>query len=102
MYGRRVVPSGLAFSLSSHRHFYMSSVNELSEESDQFRFLGSLYFLNLKGPVGLIMSKSSSMRVTIPLGLSSRSFIPLPRFIRLCRPTPILVPSLVLFPPCSA
>ena len=95
MYGRRVVPSGLAFSLSSHRHFYMSSVNELSEESDQFRFLRPSCFTNLKGTVRLIMTKVSVIRIPIPLDLSSRSFIPLPRFIRSCRPTPLLVGILV-------
>ena len=66
--------------------------NELSEESDQFRFLRVSCFANLKGTVGLIMAKTSAMR-------SSRSFIPLPRFIRSCRPTPLQFPSLVLFPP---
>ncbi len=68
--------------------------NEFPEESDQFRFLRSSCFVNL-------MTKVSSMWISIPLDLSSRSSIPLPRFIRLCRPTPLLVPSLVLFPPCS-
>ena len=42
-----------------------------------------------------------NMRISIPLDLSSRLFIPLPLFIRSRRPTPILTPSLVLFPPCS-
>ena len=36
------------------------------------------------------------MRISIHLDISSRSFIPLPRFIRWCRPTPFLAPSLVL------
>ena len=36
------------------------------------------------------------MWISISLDLSSRSSIPLPRFIRSCRPTTILVPSLVL------
>ena len=75
--------------------------NELPEESDKFRFLRASCFANLTVAVGLIMVKASAMRVTIPLDLSSRSFIPLPRFIRSRRPTPQLVPSLVLFPPCS-
>ena len=78
-------------------------VNELTEESDQFRFLGASCFANLKGAVGLIVAKKASdVRISIPLDLSSRSFIPLPRFIRSRRPTPLLAPSLVLFPPCSA
>ena len=76
--------------------------NELSEESDQFRFLHTWCFANLKGVVGLIMAKASAMRISIPLDLSSRSCVPLPRFIRSCRPTPLLDPSLVFLPPCSA
>ncbi len=61
--------------------------NELSEESDQFRFLRPSCFTNLKGAVGLIMSKTSDIRISIPLDLSSRTSIPLPRFIRSRRPT---------------
>ena len=34
----------------------------------------------------------------VPLDLSSRPFIPLSHFIRSRQPTPLLVPSLVLFP----
>ena len=75
---------------------------ELAEESDQFRFLHASCFANLKGVVGLIMVKVSVIRISIPLDLSSRSSIPFPRFIRSRRPTPLLAPSLVLFPPCSA
>jgi hypothetical protein len=52
---------------------------------------------NLKGSVGLILANASAMRISIPLDLSSRSFIPLPRFIR-SRRSPPLAPSLVLFP----
>ncbi len=76
-------------------------VNEFPEESDQFRFLRVSCFANLKGVVGLIMSKASAMRISIPLDLSSRSFIPFPRFIRSRRPTQLLDPCLVLFPQCS-
>jgi hypothetical protein len=76
-------------------------VNELTQESDQFRFLHVSCFANLKGAVGLIMAKSSAMWISIPLDLSSRSCVPLPHFIRSCRPTPRLAPSLVLFPPHS-
>ena len=76
--------------------------NELTEESDQFRFLRAPCFTNLKGTVGLIMVKESVIRISVPLDLSSHPFIPLPRFIRSRRPTPILAPSLVLFPPRSA
>ncbi len=46
--------------------------NELPKESDQFRFLHVLCFANLKGVVGLIMTKASVMRISIPLDLSSR------------------------------
>ena len=74
---------------------------ELSEESDQFRFLPVVCFANLKGAVGLIMVKASVIRISIPLDLSPRSFIPLPRFIRSRRPTPLLTPSILLFPPRS-
>ena len=76
--------------------------NELPEESDQFRFLRASCFANLKGAVGLIMAKASAMRISIPLDLSSRSCVPLPCFIRLRRPTPLLAPSLVFFPSRSA
>ena len=76
--------------------------NELSEESDQFRFLRASCFANLKDAVGLIMTKSSAMRISIPLDLSSRPSKPLPRFIRSCRPTPLLDPSFVLLPLHSA
>ncbi len=48
--------------------------------------------------VGLILEKVSTMRISIPFDLSSRSFIPLPCFIRSRLPTTLLVPSLV-FPP---
>ena len=86
-----------------HDHREASSLsNELSEDSDQFRFLRASCFVNLKGDFGLIMSKASARRIAIPLDLSSRLSIPIPRFIRSCRPTPFLVVSLVLFPPCSA
>ncbi len=76
--------------------------NELPEESDQFRFLRASCFANLKGAVGLIMAKASAMWISIPLDLSSRPCVPLPCFIRSCRPTPLLAPSLVFSPPRSA
>jgi hypothetical protein len=74
--------------------------NEIPEESEQFRFLRSAWFTNtmIKGSVGLILGKASAMRISIPLDLSSRSFIPLPRFIRSRRVTPLLAPSLVFSP----
>jgi hypothetical protein len=45
------------------------------------------------------LAKTSVVRISIPLDLSSRSFIPLPRFIRSRHPIPLVGPSLVLFPP---
>ena len=86
--------------LHSHREVSVLT-GELPEESDQFRFLRDSCFVNLKGVVGLFLEKESAMRIGIPLDLSSRPCVPLPRFIRSCRPTPLLVPSLVLFPPRS-
>ena len=74
-----------------HTHRETSPLaNELPQESDQFRFLHALCFTNLKGVVGLIMTKSSDIRISTPLDLSSRSFVPLPCFNRSCRPTPFL------------
>ena len=58
-------------------------VNELPEESDQFRFLRDACLAHLKGSLGLILAKSSVMRISIPIDLSSRSFIPLPKGIHL-------------------
>ena len=85
-----------------HGHREASALdNELPEESDTFRLLRASCFANLKGVVGLIMVKASARRISIPLDLSSRPFIPLPCFIRSRRPTPLLTPSLVLSPPCS-
>jgi hypothetical protein len=52
--------------------------------------------------VGLILAKASVMRISIPIDLSSRPFIPLPCFIRSRRPTTLLVPSLVFSPLRSA
>jgi hypothetical protein len=72
--------------------------NEIPEESEQFRFLRAACFDNIKGSVGLIWAKASAMRISIPLDLSSRSFIPLPCFMRSRRVTPLLAPSLVFSP----
>ena len=44
-------------------------VNELPEESDQFRSLRTTCLPNLKGSVGLILTKSSTMSTSIPLDL---------------------------------
>jgi hypothetical protein len=82
-----------------HTHREASALtNEIPEESEQFRFLRSSCFANIKGSVGLILVKSSVMWISIPLDLSSRSFIPLSCFIRSRRVTPLLAPSLVFSP----
>ncbi len=47
---------------------------------------------------GLILAKASAMRISIPLDLSSRPFIPLPRFMRSRRTATLLAPSLVFTP----
>ena len=52
---------------------------ELPEESEQFRFFRVSRLSNLEGSVGLILAKASPMWVTIPIDLSTRPFIPLPR-----------------------
>jgi hypothetical protein len=44
----------------------------------QFRFLRVDCLPNRKGSEGLILAKDSDMRISIPLDLSSRPFIPLP------------------------
>ena len=75
---------------------------ELPEESDQFRFLCAECLEKLKGSVGLILAKASAMRVTIPLDLSTRTIIHLPRFFRSRLTRPLLTPSLDLFPQRSA
>jgi hypothetical protein len=72
--------------------------NELPEESEQFRFLRGTSFDNIKGSVGFILAKTSVMRISTPLDLSSRPFIPLPRFIRSRRVPSLLAPSLVFSP----
>ena len=84
------------FFLHAHREA-SALVNEVSEESDQFRFLHPVCLDDLKCSVGLILTKTSVMRISIPLDVSSQSFIPLSRFIRSRHPTPLLAPSLILF-----
>ncbi len=51
--------------LHAHREVSVL-VNELTKESDQFRFLRDLCFSNLKGAVGLILVKASDIRISIP------------------------------------
>jgi hypothetical protein len=85
-----------------HAHREASTLtNEIPEESGQFRFLRVVCYANIKGSVGLILAKASAMRISIPLKLSSRPFIPLPRFICRRRPLPLLASSLVFTPRCS-
>ena len=48
---------------------------EFTEEPGQFRFLCTACLTDLKDSVGWIFVKPSEMRVTIPLDLSTRSFI---------------------------
>jgi hypothetical protein len=74
----------------------------VSEESEQFRFLRASRLANLKGSLGFILAKASAMRVTIPIDLSTRPFIPLPRFFNSHRVPPLLNQSLVLIPQQSA
>ncbi len=82
-----------------HTHWEASALaNELQEESEQFRFLRTACYTNIKGSVWLISAKASAMRISIPLDLSSRPFIPLPRFMRSRRVAPLLAPSLVFTP----
>ena len=50
-------------SLHDHREAF-ALANELPEESDQFHFLRSVCLVNLKGDVGLMMSKVSDMRIS--------------------------------------
>ena len=55
-----------------HVHREASDLSgELSEESVQFRLIRAACLPNLKGSIGLMLDKSSVMRVTIPLDLSS-------------------------------
>jgi hypothetical protein len=80
-----------------HTHRETSALaNEIPEESEQF--IRGACFANIKGSLGFILTKTSTMRISIPLDLSSRSFIPLPCFMRPRRVTPLLAPSLVFSP----
>jgi hypothetical protein len=90
-------------SLFLHAHREVSTLtNEIPEESDQFHFLRAACYVNIKGSVGLILVKASDMRISIPLDLSSRPFIPLSRFICRKHSLPLLAPSLVFTPRCSS
>ena len=56
--------------LHTHRETSILT-GELHEESDQFRFLRATRLATRKDTVGLILAKASSMRVTIPIDLST-------------------------------
>jgi hypothetical protein len=86
-----------------HVHREASSLaNDIPEESGHFRFLRAACLANIKGSVGLILAKASDMRISIPLDLSSRPFIPPPLLFRSRRSTTLLTPSLVFSPLRSA
>ncbi len=86
-----------------HAHREASALaNDVPEESGHFRFLHAPCLANTKGSVGLILAKVSTMRISIPLDLSSRPFIPPPRLLRSRRSTTLLTPSLVFSPLHSA
>ncbi len=91
--------------LHAHREASILA-GELPEESEQFCFLRVVRLVNLKVSVtvGLICAKTFPIRVTtmIPIDLSTRSFIPLPRFFNSRRVSPLLNQSLVLIPQQSA
>jgi len=58
------------FKLFLHPHGEASALtNDIPEESDHFRFLHVPCLVNIKGSVGLILAKSSDMRISIPLDL---------------------------------
>jgi hypothetical protein len=76
--------------------------NDIPEESGHFRFLRVTCLANIKGSVGLILVKTLVMRISIPIDLSSRPFIPPPCFLHSRRPTTLLTPSLVFSPLRSA
>ena len=79
-----------------HAHREASALaNDIPEESGHFRFLRAACLANIKGSVGLILAKVSVMRISIPLDLSSKPFIPPPHFVHSRRPTTLLAPSLV-------
>ncbi len=83
--------------LHTHRESSILT-GELPEESEQFRFLRDSRLANIKDSVGLILVKVSAMWVTIPIDLSTWSFIPLPHFFNSRRVSPLLNQSLVLIP----
>jgi hypothetical protein len=78
-----------------HAHREASGLaNDIPEESGHFRFLRVACLANIKGSVALILAKVSVMRISIPIDLSSRPFIPPPRLFRSRRSTTLSTPSL--------
>jgi hypothetical protein len=76
--------------------------NEIPEKSGQFRLFRPDCYVNIKVSVGLILTKVSVIRISVPIDLSSWPFIPLSCFIRSrCPITTFLDPSLVFSPLCS-
>ena len=59
-------------------------VGELPEEPEQFRFFKAAHLTNLKDSVGLILAKVFTVRVTIPIDLSTWSFTVVPECHVLC------------------
>jgi hypothetical protein len=59
-------------------------------------------FTYLSSCEDLLLGNASAMMVTIPVDLSTRPCIPLPRFFNSRRGIPILTPFLFLFPEHSA
>jgi len=49
---------------------------EVPEESAQFRFIRAACLADLGGSLGLMLPKTAAMRLTIPLDLSTKRFIP--------------------------
>jgi hypothetical protein len=77
------------FFLHAHREA-SALAGALPEESDQFRSLRTTCLFNRKGSVGLHLVEDSGMGDSIPIDLSTRSFIPLLRFFRSRRVSPLL------------
>ncbi len=55
-----------------HPNRETSTLTTYREESGHFRVLRAVCATNIKGSVGLILTKSSDMRISIPVDLSSR------------------------------
>jgi hypothetical protein len=66
--GRVYDDFSLLLFLDAHREDSALS-NEIPEESEEFRFLQTVCYTNIKGSVGLILGKPSAMRISIPLDL---------------------------------